>query len=241
MLFPEEEREREREEQFEADLAKEGAGDSQAGADADVGAATKRTAETLKSGELLMEAIDVCEEESAKEKEYALAVADAERAAAAKKAKVVMPQPPVPHPLLTASGTSSGSEYLLHVLRRIKATDIDDALLVLPFGYVSRLLPRVGEWLRAGREVELCTRCALYLIRIHHNPIVATGALVDVLDELRTATRQRTNELKDLVGFNLAALRFIKRDIESNTAVDFFGESTEAPIDQVTSKVKAFH
>eukprot|EP01137_Pigoraptor_chileana_P007127 Opistho-2@52294 len=242
MLFPEEEREREREEQFEADLAKDGdAEQQQRSGDADVAPATKRTAETLKAGELLMEAIDVCDEELLKAAEHARACEDAERVAASTKTKAIVPKPPVPHPLLTASRTESGSAYLLHVLRRIKAADIDDALLVLPFGYVSRLLPRVAEWLRAGREVELCTKCALYLIRIHHNPIVATGALADILEELRVATRRRTTELKDLVGFNLAALRFIKRDIEANTDVDFFGESNEAPIEQVKKKVKVFH
>ena len=56
------------------------------------------------------------------------------------------------------------------------------ALLVLPFHYVSRLVPHLLA--RAGLDVELCARCAVFLLRCHTNRITHTAALTDEVHPL---------------------------------------------------------
>ena len=46
------------------------------------------------------------------------------------------------------------------------------------------------------------------------------------IDLLRKNTRNNVNEVKELFGYNLAALLFLKREVEVNSNVKFFGEQT---------------
>ena len=55
---------------------------------------------------------------------------------------------------------------------------------MLPFHYVSRLVPRLLALARAGLDVELCARCAVFLLRCHTNRITHTAALTDEVHPL---------------------------------------------------------
>lgn len=49
----------------------------------------------------------------------------------------------------------------------IKAPELEQALLVLPFSQVETLAKFLVRLLAAGLEVELCARCAVFLLRVH--------------------------------------------------------------------------
>ena len=57
------------------------------------------------------------------------------------------------------------SEYVLNVLRKVRSSELDESLLVLPFHYVIDLLKLLDLWLAARLSVELCCRCTFYLLR----------------------------------------------------------------------------
>ncbi len=44
-------------------------------------------------------------------------------------------------------------------------SDLDEALLVLPFTYAVKLMPFLSEWVRRGAMVERSVRCLVFLVR----------------------------------------------------------------------------
>lgn len=218
-LVLEEEREMEREAEFEASSNLEEAVIPREGGKDEVGLAAKKTVETVKIAERLLEAIDVYKEEKAKLEEYAgLLKTDSKDA----------PQRPAPHPLLTVYQTTCPERYMLETLRRIRYSELEETLLVLPFGYVIELLKALSELLSRNWEVELCCRCLFFLLRVHSGQIGATSALVPVVDRLRLATLDRLGKARDAVGFNLAGLRFLQRELDSREEVALFTDATRA-------------
>ncbi len=57
-------------------------------------------------------------------------------------------------------------------------------------------------------------RCLFYLLRVHHNQIIANRGLVEELGRLRDIVQRKLREYKDLMGGNLAALGFLQRELE---------------------------
>lgn len=53
------------------------------------------------------------------------------------------------------------------VRQMIKTPELEQALLVLPFSQVESLANFLVRLLAAGLEVELCARCAVFLLRVH--------------------------------------------------------------------------
>lgn len=68
---------------------------------------------------------------------------------------------PQKHPILAALKLT-GSEYILRTIKGIRSSDLDEALLVLPFTQIIFLLSVIKEWikkvrhllLKSGREFE---------------------------------------------------------------------------------------
>ncbi|XP_004363419.1 WD repeat domain-containing protein [Capsaspora owczarzaki ATCC 30864] len=319
-LFVEEEREREREQEYEnaavesreraanAGLSvpgqegsaddENGAGDaSQAGPSAggasagSAALAGKRTMETIRSGEQLIEALEIAIDEKAKEDAYlqqfhayeqmreqlqkeqdeieqaqqqqkqqlealeasgakgkrgagknsksrdvseyeqSILAAEATTAAAAAlavrvaaAAATAAPRPPAKHPMLMAYGNLSHYDYVLQVLHRIRASDLEATLLLLSFSHVSHLLEYIEYFVRNGKSIELCLRCELFLMRLYQNQIVAAPALLSTVESLHQHTRSRITEQKNIIGFNMAALKFMKRDLESQASMKLFSD-----------------
>ena len=63
-------------------------------------------------------------------------------------------------------------------------------------------------------QVELVSRAATLLVRLHHTQLVATPAARAPLLRLRKRLRGRTQQLKDRMGFNLAALAHLQRSLK---------------------------
>eukprot|EP00903_Cladosiphon_okamuranus_P011942 g11216.t1 len=225
MVFLEEEREKEMEGLFESELdrddvaapgadgfapppqgkpegAEAGDGDGTNRAQAESGPATKRSIESVKAGERLMDALELAELE--------LKLVRADERAAAKAKRKGDPAPPArrPNPVLL---NLSPLRYVLRTLQMIKTPELEQALLVLPFSQVESLANFLVKLLAAGLEVELCARCTVFLLRVHQARIVSTGSMVVVLDALRTNLRRQLEASRDVVGRNMAGLRILGR------------------------------
>ncbi|CAM9439987.1 unnamed protein product [Hapterophycus canaliculatus] len=253
MVFLEEEREKELEGLFESELDRddvaapgadglalpppqrkpEGTGEegedggegASGGAAAESGPATKRSLESVKAGERLMDALELAELE--------LKLVRADERSAAKAKRKGEPAPPArrPNPVLL---NLSPLRYVLRTLQMIKTPELEQALLVLPFSQVESLANFLVRLLAAGLEVELCARCAVFLLKVHQARIVSTGSMVVVLDALRTNLRQQLEASRDVVGRNMAGLRILGRlaDQEKNA---FLMESEE---DRLAKKMR---
>lgn len=220
-LFIEEEREQEREQEYEESLAQNTERVIPGEADAaEAVKAGKKTLETVKAAERLMEAIELYKEET-------------EKMAGDCSAKEAHSS----HPVLVAYGNITPSRYVLDVLRKIRSSELDEALIVLPFSVATEMLKLLNHWLQRGWEVELSCRCLSFILRIHHNQIVANQVLVPVINSLREHAKSQVHDLRDTIGFNLAGLRFIQSEMEAKQET-FFADAT-AKVKKIRRKQKS--
>lgn len=214
-LVVEEERELARDLEFESAAVQTSAVPGEQN-NAEAGEAGKQTIETVKATERIMEALEIYKEEITKDMQYQEELKDA-------KGPVVKP---IPHVIL-ATLKMGPSEYVLDVLKKVRASELEEALLVLPFHYVITLFSLFDEWMQAKQCIELCCKALFFLFRIHHNQIVSNHVLVDVMRSLNLSTKASINEAKGMVGFNLAALKFIQLDYQENDGSFFEDISTK--------------
>ncbi|TFK43635.1 WD-repeat-containing protein [Crucibulum laeve] len=228
-LFLEEERERELEQLYENGIADSlnrveapiGSGAADGSADAaeqsEVAAVTKQTTETLMAGERIMEAIDLADGERETFRVYEeamskLAPDDAMRL-----------QPPPRNPVLAAYDLEPEA-YVLRVVEKVQSTALQDALLVLPFGKVVSLMGYLNLWAQKEWNIPLISRIIFFLLKTHHHQIVANRIMRTALIPLRKHLRAALQRQKDVIGYNLAALQFIRRRNDSERVAQFYEE-----------------
>uniref|UniRef100_A0A671P0U7 WD repeat-containing protein 3-like n=1 Tax=Sinocyclocheilus anshuiensis TaxID=1608454 RepID=A0A671P0U7_9TELE len=216
-IILEEEKEMEREAEFEESLAKGDEPVVPGETKGEAEPAGKKTIETVKAAEQIMEAIELYREESEKLEEHR---------AACKAAGKELP-PPKMNPILVAFGNISPSRYVLEVIKKVRSSELEVSLLVLPFPYVPDLLKLFNGYIQQGLEVELVCRCLFFLLRVHFGQITSNQMLLSVIDELRTNTISKVREIRDVLGFNSAGLQFLQREIESKEDVMFFADATD--------------
>lgn len=197
VLVLEDERETEREE-----MAEDNVGDRVAvpGEDS-VKLPSRRTAETERGAESLMEALELYKE-------------------TIKGEEIQLP------PLMIAYGATSPLDYMVGSIGRIKSTELEEVLLVLPLDVVQDLVEVLESILEAGKEVEVASRCLLFLLEIHHGPIISSGTLEKTLSKMNSTLEREVSTLRDMVGFNLAGLRHLSSKLEEKKGVEMFMDST---------------
>ena len=198
------------------------------------GAIGRVTTESVKGGELIMQTLDLVEAELAADDEHmqqqAAVLAGQNkssmssssssggggggRAASAYRRK--------PNPLLL---NLSPLEYFSSRLRLVPQPDLEQALLVLPFFYVRRLVTVLLRCLasgKAGDGPEIAARCAVFLVRCHFNAIVSTSSLVPEIKSLTALLRGVVGDERGVYGENLAALRFMQGAVLEKERSGFF-------------------
>ena len=181
---------------------------------------TGQDAATVKSGERLMQGIDLVEAElreiasiveAGRSKQAAddvlkgvstLVAVDQRTSDALKKRKA--------NPMLMGLAPH---KYLLKTLREIKAPDLESTLLLLPFHYVTRVLPLLLHLAGTGCEVELCVRAAVFILRCHQQQLISTQALAAEVTALQILLRDLIGDYRELVGTNLAGLKYMENSV----------------------------
>lgn len=130
-------------------------------------------------------------------------------------------KPALPKPNVLLQGRSP-SDHILFILRSIKAADLEEAILILPLNEVLRLLRNLDHWVKSGRQIELCSRVLFYVVRLHQAQISSNRAGRDSLQSLRANVRLQLKKVKDTIGLNLAAMGFLRRQLDLNSDSLFF-------------------
>lgn len=196
MVFVEEEKER----YLEAQVNKATEKDIDDHIITSTGVASSKNLESVKGGELLMEALDLVEAELEDIKECNLRIENGGN---------IRRQP---NPMLLGL---TPYKYMIRCLRMVKAPDLEHALLILPFHYVGRFISMLLELIQQGLELELCTRCAVFLLRCHQAQIISTASLLQEMLALKHIIRESVGDYRDLLGTNIAGLKYINRQIQS--------------------------
>ncbi|EJU06188.1 WD40 repeat-like protein [Dacryopinax primogenitus] len=226
-LFLEEERERELEEMYERGIADSmNREDQQVNGDTEVAGAeattvNKQTAETLMAGERIMEALDVADTERESWVQY-----EAATAALSEEQKEKVPRP-TKHALLAALGDVEPAAYVLSVVEKIQTAALYDALLVLPFAKVVSLMHYLDDWAQREWNVALTSRILVFLLKLHHHQIVANRTMRTILIPLRIHLRAALKRQKEAIGYNLAAMRYIRRQDEATRTAELYEEGLD--------------
>jgi U3 small nucleolar RNA-associated protein 12 len=140
-----------------------------------------------------------------------------------------------PNPLLEGMGVS---DYVLRAVKQTRHTDVENALLVLPFVYVVKLLEFLHRWISERKEIELCCRCLLFLLKTHHNQITAQATLLPLLSASGEKVHAQLQGLHSRIGVNMTALSMLKRDLQETMNVAFYDadERIKARLRQTTAK-----
>lgn len=198
-MFLEEEKDRRMDEMFESTLidddlkeaskVRKNTGFMEDASKGEATGAGKRSLDTIKGGERLLEALELCEEETVRQ------AGETDEG---------------PNPLLLGL---SPDAYMLKTLEQIKTPDLEEALHILPLDaavrvmqYCCRLLDSTNKLTRLSGEM-LC-RVGLYLIKLHHSQITAGAASRKLIFELQERMKHHVSKVREMMGFNTAALHF---------------------------------
>ncbi|KAJ9098270.1 hypothetical protein QFC21_004599 [Naganishia friedmannii] len=228
-LFLEEERERELEQMYESNAAeslnkdqgKIGSGVDGADIDGDadeVSAVAKQSAETLMAGEKIMEAIEIADTDRGLTRDYE----DSRNKLTGQLREALMP--PTRNPTLIAMGGPTPEDYVRGVMEKVPPAQMEDALLVLPFKQVISLLEYLALWAANETNISLVSRVLFFLLRTHHHQIVSNRIMRKTLQEVRLHLRNALTKQKETLGYNMAALKYIKRLHDANKTASLFEE-----------------
>ncbi|XP_065358456.1 WD repeat-containing protein 3 [Calliphora vicina] len=167
--------------------------------------ASRKTVGSEKAAESILECLEIC-------KQYD--VEDDEK--------------PDLHPLMRALDVKNPNDFVLATLARIRASDLEEALLILPFSNVCELLEKLpGILEERPDEIELLAKVTMFLFRVHMKPIIGAKHMKPLLQTLVKALKKDVYSLRDVIGLNLHGLALIQHDIEEREGVELFREATQ--------------
>lgn len=250
-VFLEEEKEREMEEQYEDTLLKSlesGDGDDQFSKDRgddeemtdEASGVNKQTIESLKAGEKLMEALDlgVTELESWENYEKSLK-------SWKKKKSSEPPMKPQPNAILTAM-QKKPEYYIMDTLKSIKPSQLEDALLVLPFSYVIKFFKFLDVVMKnksmLQMNLSLVCKILFFIVRNNHRELVAqkNEELKQRIERVKSNIRMMLQKNTDDLGFNIAGLKFIKQQWDLRHNLEFTDEYEQLEHEKKMSKKRIF-
>ena len=189
------------------------------------------------AGERIVEALELADNECKVFADYEEAMAKLD------KNDAMRLQAPPPNPILAAYNLEPEA-YVLRVVEKVPSSALHDALLVLPFQKVVSLMKYLDIWTRNVSIFVKCTflesfiscqqwnivlvsRTIFFLLRTHHHQIVANQIMRTSLVTLRKHLRRALRSQKETIGYNLAALQYLRRKDESNRTAQFHEEAID--------------
>ncbi|OTF81314.1 WD repeat-containing POC1 centriolar protein-like protein [Euroglyphus maynei] len=241
-LILEEEKELENEKEFnkEFDMAVEshttvpGGSSTLLNRNEESGRAQKKTTETIRSIERLIESIDIYCEEIEKLNHYnqQMKIYENRMAKTMKTTddnddgdEIKMPIRESCNPNLMIYRTECPYRFMLEILIRIPSHELEETLLQLPFYYIQKLLQILSELLERRWEIELVSRCVCYLIRVNFGQITScSSSMVTLIDRIRNQMQQAIESVEELAGINHVGLKYFENIFESRQNVSLFAE-----------------
>ncbi|XP_033741913.1 WD repeat-containing protein 3-like [Pecten maximus] len=175
--------------------------------------------------ERLMEALELYKEETEKLQQHIVEC---------KRVGKQLPPPPL-HPMLMAFSVDTPLKYMLEVLKKIRSSELEESLLVLPFNYVIDLIQVTDKFLDRGWYIELTCRVLFFLLRVHHGQVTSSPILMPIIDRLRGSTQTKVHQIRDRIGFNMSGLQFLQQHVDKSGEVMLFMDATQK---QKTKKKK---
>lgn len=190
LYFLEEEQERKMEENYEKDLIESQQYSNQLKLTEFVG---KRTIETITTGERLIENIQI-------------AMDDEERWIEYEKQKDVLEKP---QKNIKLEGMKN-DEYVWYSLNRIPKSEVSLVLSIIPFKHAIFILKKLNE-LNPIENIEFASNIVITICEIFQSQLMNDSFYYTLLLNLSQKIKSSLVKERNLLGFNLAALSFVKR------------------------------
>ncbi|XP_011144866.1 WD repeat-containing protein 3 isoform X2 [Harpegnathos saltator] len=171
---------------------------------------SRKTVSSEKAAELILECLEISkqyEEES--------------RKVASSGAVLSLP------PLMQGYDCTNTEDFLLETFKRVRASELEETLLLLPFSAACDILQKLPLLLKRDYHTELLARLALCLIQAHHGPTVASGNLLSIVEDVKTLAIEKISALRDIVGLNLHGMMYMQRVLEEREGVKLFRDATK--------------
>ncbi|KAK6631604.1 hypothetical protein RUM44_006133 [Polyplax serrata] len=206
----EEERAREEEEELATDskTVVKGLGD--------INLPSRKTVGSEKGAEQILESLEVC-------RSYLKLMDDYEKQVILGNKKAKKPEVPL---LMVAYKTTNIEDFMIEILSKIRSSDLEEVLLLLPFSSVCEMLEMFPALFKQGKSIELIISVFMFLIKIHHGPIVSNRNLLPTIRKVKKLAFKQLNALRDTVGFNLYGLQYLQRSIEQKQGITLFRDAT---------------
>ena len=175
--------------------------------------AHKRTSESIKYGETLMEELQLCEAFRAEIEQYAIDLEIWRNNGAKGEA------PEKPRASIMFLGNDIFEQMLLH-LKRIRSTELENTLRFLNQRQSIQLLYYLEHFIRNNIEIELASRAAIFIIKTYQVQLKqGNQSEMNLLKSISLHMRCRFRELRDEVGINVCGLKLIQKEV-NETNVD---------------------
>lgn len=251
-VFLEEEREKEMDELYENelleslendDIAPRDQDDDEEGNADEATKVSKQTLESLKAGEKLMEALDIGIEDVEATEHYELQLVQFN----SKKSGVSMPSKPTPNAILLAFGVS-GQEYVLNTILKIRAAQLEDALLVLPFSYTVKLMRFIDIWTQKDHitgnimHIALICKVLFFVVKVNAKELVSQkdDKLRNYLIKVKSQLRGELAGASKQLGYNTQGLKFKKSQWKLTHETEFIDEAEQRQHDDSKAAKRTF-
>lgn len=137
--------------------------------------------------------------------------------------------------LMRAHNVSTPVDLIIAILIRIKSSDLEEALLLLPFTSVCELLKALPEIIsKRTDQTELLCKVITFSFRVHRKPIIGNQSLLPFIQQMVADLEDTVTIQRDIIGKNLFALKMVQHDIE----LDELENGAEMFYDAVKAKKK---
>ena len=115
-------------------------------------------------------------------------------------------------------------EYVLTVVNRIKTTELENSMKFLHTNYIEKLLYYLNFYVTNNINTELASRILFFILHTHETHILNSKKLVTLLLSIQKHLRKNIQGQRDLIGVNLAAISFIKNDLQTRKTDNIFAD-----------------
>lgn len=134
--------------------------------------------------------------------------------------------------LMRAYNATTSVDMIIAILSRIKPSDLEESLILLPFTSVCELLKALPEIInKRTDQTELLCKVISFLFRVHRKPIIGNQTLLPFIQQMTADLETTVTEQRDIIGKNMFALKLIQHDIEQDeleNGAELFYEASKA-------------
>ncbi len=178
----------------------------------------KKTLENLSFTEKLIDAIDLCERFKEDVYQYEISIVEYNRSLDQIKKKqdgsikvFNLEEPEKPKMPFEFFGKNI-FEYIISVLRGISPlSELENTLNNLPYPYVQQILFYLEYCVRNKYEVEIASRCIIFLLKLYDIQFSNDKTLIRTLESFGRYMRASLQEIKDLLNSNTYAINCLER------------------------------